>query len=148
MITKKCTICEKSLPLDCFYNSKNGKHGKDSRCKVCQKERTSEPWTNNYCKKRYHENGGFTEVRRDTWYRKQYGISLKEYKDLKNKQNNKCAICGDSNPHGRGRWHIDRCHTTGEVRGLLCHNCNTAVGLFKDDTNIINSAINYLKKGM
>lgn len=39
---------------------------------------------------------------------------------------------------------VDHCHKTGKVRGLLCSNCNTAIGLLKEDINVLKNAINYL----
>ena len=45
----------------------------------------------------------------------------------------------------RVKWCLDHDHKTGEFRGYLCDNCNTALSKFKDDTKILNEAINYLK---
>jgi hypothetical protein len=59
------------------------------------------------------------------------------------KQNNTCAICGNINTYKS--MNVDHNHTTGEIRGLLCHTCNKALGLFKEDLNILTSACNYLK---
>ena len=53
-------------------------------------------------------------------------------------------IC--KSPPGHKSLHIDHDHKTGKVRGLLCHGCNTAIGLMKDDVNILTKAIEYLKK--
>ena len=41
---------------------------------------------------------------------------------------------------------VDHCHTTGNVRGLLCDTCNTALGKFRDNIDLLNEAIKYLKK--
>lgn len=80
------------------------------------------------------------ELRR---YRK-YGITEQEYFDLFNQQNNCCAICFSNEATKKG-WQIDHCHVTGKVRGILCHHCNTAIGQFKDDPNLLISAIRYLE---
>lgn len=59
-----------------------------------------------------------------------------------------CAICGNSpdlNKQHTGLV-IDHCHTSGSVRALLCHKCNQALGLFKDNINSLKNAIEYLKK--
>ena len=83
------------------------------------------------------------------------GINLDHYHNLVAEQNSLCAICNKPesrlSKNGKGERKItslcvDHCHTTNKVRGLLCHACNTAIGKFKDDINIIKSAINYLKK--
>lgn len=71
-----------------------------------------------------------------------YGMSLEEYDTLLIKQESKCAICGDKEK----LLAIDHCHKTGKIRGLLCHLCNRAIGMMKDDTLILERAITYLKK--
>jgi hypothetical protein len=57
----------------------------------------------------------------------------------------KCGVCGSENGLvWRGRLAVDHCHEGGYIRGLLCHRCNTAIGLFKDDTARLQAAIDYL----
>lgn len=75
-----------------------------------------------------------------------YGISKEEYEELKTSQHESCKICNthfSDTPRG---LLVDHDHITGKVRGLLCHNCNTALGLFKDSINSLEGAINYLKE--
>lgn len=62
-------------------------------------------------------------------------------------QENKCAICGElsGSNNRKDRLAVDHCHVRNEFRGLLCHRCNTALGLFKDDVGNLESAIQYLK---
>lgn len=55
-----------------------------------------------------------------------------------------CAICGTDKPGGRGRFHIDHNHETGDARGLLCIRCNQALGLFGDNPETLISASEYL----
>lgn len=77
----------------------------------------------------------------------QYGLTLEKYKSLLQKQENKCAICKCDYPTGRwDSFHVDHCHTTGKVRGLLCHHCNTGIGNLKDSIELLEQAINYLKE--
>lgn len=73
-----------------------------------------------------------------------YRISQERYEELSNAQGGVCAIC-ERHCEVR-RLAIDHSHHTGKVRGLLCHKCNTALGLFKDDSEIIQAALNYLEK--
>jgi hypothetical protein len=75
-----------------------------------------------------------------------YNITLEEWNNLLQSQNNKCAICNNDNPSKIKSFDTDHCHKTGKVRGLLCHNCNVGLGNFKDDINYLKSAISYLEK--
>ena len=70
-----------------------------------------------------------------------YGLSREDYQRLLIAQNGLCAVC-DEKPERR--LCVDHCHATGEVRGLLCSNCNTALGLFADDPERMWAAVLYL----
>ena len=70
-----------------------------------------------------------------------YGLTLKEFEELKLKQDNKCAICKDK----LTTCHIDHDHKTKQIRALLCNNCNTGIGLFKENPQKLQQAIEYLK---
>lgn len=63
-------------------------------------------------------------------------------------QGGKCKICGtESGSNGRGdKLAVDHCHATGHIRGLLCHKCNTALGLLQDNQANLQAAIDYLKE--
>lgn len=76
-----------------------------------------------------------------------YGITLEEYDRLRTAQNNRCAICNTDKAarvHTDHSWRVDHCHDTGKVRGLLCHNCNIAMGLLKENTTTLQQMIDYL----
>ena len=73
-----------------------------------------------------------------------YNMSFAEHDYMLQQQGGVCAICG-SIP-GKGQvLHIDHCHTTGMIRGLLCRSCNTGLGIFKDNTKTLTFAIAYLE---
>ena len=74
-----------------------------------------------------------------------YGITESEYQGMILSQLGLCAICRD--PFTR-RIHVDHCHKSKLVRGLLCHNCNLGIGNFKDSIDRLVSAISYLSKGV
>jgi hypothetical protein len=78
--------------------------------------------------------------------KKTYGITLDDYNTLFAKQEGKCTICNTHQSQLQKSLAVDHCHTTKQVRGLLCMTCNTALGKFKDDINLLQNAINYLKK--
>ncbi|WP_292980954.1 endonuclease VII domain-containing protein [Mycobacterium sp.] len=81
--------------------------------------------------------------RRDSRLRCQFGITLSEYRAMEDSQSGVCAICGLECVSGRSLA-VDHDHGTGEVRGLLCANCNRAIGLFKDDPGRLMAAAAYL----
>jgi len=73
-----------------------------------------------------------------------YGITAEDYDALLVRQNGGCAICGTTKPGGRGSFHVDHDHTTGVVRGLLCHGCNVGIGNLGDDPDRLMAAVAYL----
>lgn len=70
----------------------------------------------------------------------------KHYDSLLEKQNHCCAICGKSEKDNGQRLAIDHNHATHQVRALLCRHCNTGLGAFKDDEQLLSKAIEYLKR--
>lgn len=79
-----------------------------------------------------------------------YGITIEDYEKMLFLQGGGCAICGSSTPNSKRakRFSIDHCHKTGAVRGLLCMQCNMAVGLLGDDPELCNKAAEYLRKDL
>jgi len=78
---------------------------------------------------------------RDRTLRRKYGLSYLEVTRMKQEQNGLCAICLVS-----PATHIDHCHETGKIRGMLCNNCNAGLGFLKDNVSNLQNAINYLAK--
>jgi hypothetical protein len=70
-----------------------------------------------------------------------YKLSLKEYRQLLRKQGYKCALC---KMRVRYRLHVDHCHKTNKIRGLLCKKCNFGLGQFNDSMTLLQKAIGYL----
>ena len=70
-----------------------------------------------------------------------YGLTEEDYVNMMDSQKGMCKICKKS----LDKISVDHCHTTGIVRGLLCSNCNCAIGLFEEDVSILESAIEYIK---
>jgi hypothetical protein len=82
--------------------------------------------------------------RQNTYTRKaclkrNYGLSLEGYSELAAQQKFCCKICGK-----KTKLHVDHCHTTGKIRGLLCHNCNLGIGNLQDNPLLLQKAIEYL----
>lgn len=75
--------------------------------------------------------------------KKFFGMTEEEYNELLIKQNGACAICRKTS-EGKALA-VDHCHETNKVRGLLCSNCNTALGLLGDDVTLMQKGIEYLE---
>ena len=79
---------------------------------------------------------------------RKYGVSLADYDAMLAAQNGVCAICSaPESEQFHQVFHVDHCHSTGEVRGLLCRGCNHILGTVRDDPAVLQSAIDYLKCG-
>jgi hypothetical protein len=74
-----------------------------------------------------------------------YGLSREDVARLLDDQGGICAICPEDISDS---FHVDHSHVSGEVRGLLCSNCNTGIGLLKDDPAVLRSAVEYLEKSL
>lgn len=90
-------------------------------------------------KKKYQ----YPEYKRNYHLQKTYGITSEEYDEMLEAQGGVCKICGAT--PGARRLAVDHCHDTGEIRGLLCYNCNSALGRFQDNIALLEAAIKYLK---
>lgn len=143
-----------------FYKRRNGNLW--SYCKQCAKAQRARYYKKNKeslnrKSKVYYENNKesikeslkrYRDTNRDAIARLQqlrnYGIDSDSI--CKIFQKDKCCfICGVSRSVHGIDLSIDHCHITGMIRGLLCHSCNTALGLFRDSAELLTNAINYLK---
>lgn len=115
--TKVCRLCGVEKSISEFYFRKESGHYR-SECKECLSKLSSF---------------------RDT------GWTPEKYEEAYIKQNGRCAICGCKlNSSRYTRFAGDHDHRTGKLRGLLCTNCNTALGLFKDSIERLEMAKRYL----
>lgn len=85
------------------------------------------------------------DVKRNSRLRNLYGITLEVYERMLFEQSGVCAICSKTNSDGR-RLHVDHCHATGQVRGLLCFPCNTMLGNANDSESTLSLAAEYLAR--
>lgn len=74
-----------------------------------------------------------------------YGISLEQRDAMLALQGNKCAICSSTTSGWTRDWHVDHCHKTGGIRGILCHPCNMTIGNAKDNPSTLRNAADYLE---
>jgi len=128
---RTCSKCKREFPATREHFHKKG-NGLRSWCKECCRERNKDPkriaWTKN----------------RDLM--KLYGITLDDYNKMFAEQDGKCFICGTHVCSTGRALAVDHDHETGKVRGLLCANCNTALGKFNDDVELLKKAIDYLRR--
>lgn len=118
---KVCALCEQWKPVGGFHKQGHKKDGFSARCNECRKRE----W-------------------QDQGRRTKYGLSEESFLTLKALQESRCAICGT---HEEKRpLVVDHCHDSERVRGLLCHQCNVALGYFQDDPRRLISGVAYLAK--
>ena len=89
---------------------------------------------------------GFRDARNEYEMHRKYGITKADFDLLLVQQGGVCAICGGDRSGPGQRFHVDHCHDSGKVRGLLCGNCNTAIGLLGDDPERADKAAAYLRR--
>lgn len=128
--------------------SGQSKYGKQNICKECQKIYSKNYRQDNIDKVRRNalkysrEN---KEKNKCSRLRREYGISLDDYRNILKSQNYKCRICGIHADNTDRGLLVDHCHKDGHVRGLLCDDCNKALGYLKDSFDNLLNAISYLK---
>ncbi len=98
-------------------------------------------------RKRISRTGEYKLYWRDYWLRKKYGIGYHDFLNLFALQKGRCAICQKPQWSLNVKLNVDHCHRTGVVRGLLCNNCNRGIGHLMDSAELLEKAIQYLKKG-
>lgn len=163
-IGKMCTTCGAVKSVDEFHKNKMGRLGLASKCRDCTNSRERERVALNpeETRRRARERQlkyqaslppEVKPVRRRVALLARKGITAQQYEDMLNKQNGVCKICDQpETKHHSPLLHIDHDHaccpgdkSCGKcVRGLLCSACNTALGLFNDDVNLLKAAIDYL----
>lgn len=74
-----------------------------------------------------------------------YGITPEDWDNLYKKQGGRCAICGIHQSELKRKLYIDHCHKTNVVRGLLCNNCNRALGELQESPELLRKAADYLE---
>ena len=160
---KTCPKCGIDKELDEFYKDQTRRDGLQGHCKECDKQRHKQYYETHKKEKKQYDKQYYKTHREGTiehqkqynkthreeikqyGLKKRYNISIEEFNQMLVNQNHKCKICGvDELNAGKKGLSVDHDHKSGKVRGLLCSNCNTAVGLLKENINILKSAIKYL----
>ena len=128
-----CSKCGESKPSSEFFKDRQKTSGLRPDCKTCNMVK-SRAWAeaNKHRRKAYS-------------IKSIYGITIDEYNALLAQQNYRCAICDVHQDSMNKALHVDHCHRTGKVRGLLCVNCNSALGKLKDSVAVVLRAAKYLE---
>ena len=137
-----CTTCNTEREESEFWND-GRRGGKLKPCKVCKRAymrryRRKNP---DLDKQRYQKDPAAEQERRLI---RKYGITLADYDRMFAEQGGRCAIC-DREHDGGKRFDVDHDHETGDVRGLLCTNCNRMIGHAHDDPRRLRDAARYLE---
>ena len=138
MALRICNCCglqaSSENDLELFRKEKKLPYGRRNECKKCNSIRSA---------KTQRES----EVVRNTALVKKFGITLEDYNKMFKEQKGCCAICCRHQTEFDKRLAVDHCHSTGKVRGLLCQQCNQALGMFYDNITTLKNAISYLEEG-
>lgn len=146
---RKCTKCNDVKPDSEFYTDKRAISGFRSDCKVCARASNADRFKRNG--KKYtaaaklrvqSDPERFKADRRRYKLKSLYGITPNEYDQLLASQAGVCAICKSAERLKHGVLAVDHDHGTGEVRGLLCFNCNASLGKLEEH---LDSLLDYLK---
>lgn len=127
---KYCGFCDKWKLLTEFRPDERYMGGVKHYCLACESR---------HRKARYLTQGIYGNVRIN------YNLGREEYDALMAAADGKCNICGGSNPDGR-RLHVEHCHATGIVRGIVCTRCNTGIARFLDSPELLRKAAEYLER--
>jgi len=162
--TKVCWVCGERKPISEFYKAAGCVDGRRGDCRTCfqaaakarreanpelkdiarqRTQRWREDNPERYAEnlRRFKEKGGMKRTLRKWHLRTKYGLTPEHYEEMLERQGGGCAICGK--PPGDTALHVDHCHETGRVRGLLCFSCNAGLGQFKHDPELLEAALTY-----
>lgn len=135
-MAKTCTKCKKVKPLSKYHYRNRGKGTVDTICKTCTA----------LGRKKYYLTKHARAVCRKSSRKRLYGLTNSEFDKMLTDQKGCCAICGKHQTEAKKVFSVDHNHETKELRGLLCMNCNLLLGHAKENTETLQSAIDYLRR--
>lgn len=145
---KTCSKCKIEKDVSEFWRDKRRSDGLMGRCKSCKTQafRVYVADRPDYHKTVYDRT---REETRERHLIRKYGVTLAAYDAMLQLQNGRCAICNaPESDQFKEVFHVDHCHSTGRVRGLLCRGCNHILGTVKDNPAILRRAIAYLDSAL
>lgn len=146
---KRCATCKTFKKLTEFASNRSRWDGLCWQCRNCNATRVSR--SEQYAKVhgkavrkwKLKNPEKVTFLNWKSHLKRKFGLTVDAYNELFRQQEGVCAIC--ALPPNGARLTIDHCHETGVIRGLLHVNCNSAIGLLKDDPSLLFKAGQYLK---
>ncbi|MFE1849840.1 endonuclease VII domain-containing protein [Streptomyces sp. NPDC059489] len=149
--TRRCPDCKETKQLGEFYSNPHStlRTKTSSHCKVCIRRRNREHRQRNaeaisQKRKAARRTPEGQRKGRDRDLRRHYGIRLADLEHMIRAQEGRCAICSDAFQSDK-HTHVDHCHATGAIRGILCSACNLMIGHAKDDPKRLLAAAQYLE---
>lgn len=157
-VGQECSVCRVYQPYSEYWKDRSRTSGYSYECKACYQKRAplkkESPQAAIARLERNRERRKRPEIRERyrktfrTWdLKKRYGLTYEQYNALIESQSGQCAICGgDLLGLDSRKVHVDHCHDSGQVRGVLCHHCNMLVGFARNSPTVLAKAIEYLTK--
>ena len=139
-MNKKCITCNQIKDIELFAKAARYKDGRRNYCKSCHSI-----YMTNYIK----NNPGKRSKQNPNRKFRRHGLTEEKYLELYEKHNGKCHACKEREGTNIDHDHscCNKARSCGKcVRGLLCSQCNTALGLLNDDEEKIKNLIKYLKQ--
>jgi protein-arginine kinase activator protein McsA len=131
-------------------------------CKYCREEKAEtefyrffDRWTNNHylsarckpCHQKYKiESPTTARNRKSEKLQLRYGLTYEQWENMRHAEDYRCMICNISEDELGKKLDVDHCHNSGKVRGVLCNPCNTMLGHARDNIQILESSVKYLKE--
>jgi len=148
--SKRCFTCKGLFACAEFTKDKSKPDGLNIYCKLCSRRHSKEykrktKEKQKEYRKKYNTKESGVAKNREYFLKTRYGITIEQFETFFDLQDRKCALCRSETSDGKN-FVVDHCHKTGKIRGILCSFCNRALGMFKDDTEILKKAIEYLEK--
>jgi recombination endonuclease VII len=144
-VSKLCTDCDVEKPVDQFHYFRSRWSSDrlyfEGRCKECTREKER--------LQRVNKIGSFAKkpmLAREYRLQTKYGLSLELYERHLQMQQGVCAICKEPPPPpGAAPFCVDHDHETGATRSILCNPCNQGLGRFKDNSELLRNAAEYIE---
>lgn len=145
---KVCNTCQRRKPIDRFFKRGGDERGYRSKCKDCFQESGTRYNQQDQVKARRAQHMREYRARdRSAWLNSslkyRFNITLDEWNRLFDDQDGRCAIC--DHEFTKKTPHVDHCHETGVIRGLLCGGCNRMLGQARDSARILRKGAEYLE---